>query len=104
MINRLELAFDGVKYLEAQELPITIKNTGSDVFEFEFIPKLDDTAICVPWCSVEPHSGVVEPGDFLVLNITVYIDNNSLKTIGRDRKLNVSMLNCLLISCKSVHC
>ena len=34
-LNRTELNFDGVKYLEAQEQPITLQNTGTDLFEFE---------------------------------------------------------------------
>ena len=34
-LNRTELMFDGVKYLEAQEQPITLQNTGTDLFEFE---------------------------------------------------------------------
>ena len=36
-LNRTELMFDGVKYMEAQEQPITLQNTGTDLFEFELV-------------------------------------------------------------------
>ena len=32
--------FDGVKYMEAQEQPITLQNTGTDLFEFELVTTL----------------------------------------------------------------
>lgn len=87
-LNRTELMFDGVKYLEAQEQPITLQNTGTDLFEFEFIPKLEDRSICAPWLHIEPQKGIVDPGNVMIINFTVYIDNKAMKTIGQDRKLD----------------
>jgi len=86
-LNRTELAFDGVKYLEPQEQPITLKNTGTDLFEFKFIPKLEDHSVCAPWCKIEPLTGVLGPGEVIVLTFTVFIDNNALKQIGPNREL-----------------
>eukprot|EP00116_Pleurobrachia_bachei_P014822 sb/3475084/ len=89
-LNKTELHFDGVKYMEAQEQPVTLHNTGSDPFDFEFIPKLGDRSCCAPWLNIEPKGGIVEPGKIVIINMRVWIDNDSLHTIDRDRKLDVS--------------
>ena len=50
-LNRTELNFDGVKYLEAQEQPITLQNTGTDLFEFESVSN-SLTFLTTPWSSL----------------------------------------------------
>lgn len=86
--------------MESQEQPVTLHNTGSDPFDFEFIPKLGDRSCCAPWLEIEPKAGVVEPGKIVIINMRVWIDNDSLQTIDRDRKLDVSMVKGYKVSNK----
>lgn len=54
-VDRTEIDFGTVRYLELQVQTITIRNTGKLPVEFEFIKKLDDTSFCKEWLIVEPY-------------------------------------------------
>ena len=48
--------------------------------------------MCASWCKIDPLTGVLGPGEVIVLTFTVYIDNNALKQISPSRELEVTKI------------
>ena len=83
-LSTRNIAFDEVRYFQAQSKSITVSNMGKVencillisaviltsfikkvIANFRFIPKLDDSEFCKPWLWVQPCEGSLLPGLFL---------------------------------------
>ncbi|KAI7898816.1 Endonuclease/exonuclease/phosphatase [Cokeromyces recurvatus] len=66
--------FGNVHFMEYKEKNIILENTGQVLTVFKFLPK-DDTGIILPsWLQVTPISGVVAPGEKVVIRFEITID------------------------------
>ena len=61
-VDKLEIVFDRVRFLEPQNRFLSIANTGQVPVQFEFIKKLNDTSYCKPWLNIQPYSDFLKPG------------------------------------------
>lgn len=55
--------FDVVCSGSNKNIVIPIKNTGSVFAHWSFVPKNDDSNICLPWLKLAPLSGFIAPGE-----------------------------------------
>ena len=63
-----------VRYQEAIETTVTIKNVGSSMLYWRFIPKTDDRKRWKRWIAVKPTSGLIQPENSLELKVKVLVD------------------------------
>lgn len=66
--------FKKVQFMEYKEQNIILENTGQVLTVFKFLPKDDSGIILPPWLQVSPLSGVVAPGEKVVIRFEVTID------------------------------
>jgi phosphatidylinositol-bisphosphatase len=66
--------FKKVQFMEYKEQNIILENTGQVLTVFKFLPKDDSGVILPPWLQVSPLSGVVAPGEKVVIRFEVTID------------------------------
>ena len=67
--------FGAVNFMEKTVSFLPIANIGQNIVEFEFIPKLDEKAVCMPWFSINPVEGLIMPGDILGESRLVHRDS-----------------------------
>ncbi|CAH1799294.1 unnamed protein product [Owenia fusiformis] len=76
-LDKLELKFENVQFIQPQEQTIEVTNVGQVPLQFEFINKLNESRPCKPWLSPRPTKGFIMPNDSLSVEFEVYIDKNT---------------------------
>ncbi|XP_005098372.1 inositol polyphosphate 5-phosphatase OCRL isoform X2 [Aplysia californica] len=76
-LDKTELVFENVKFIEPQTQVVTIANIGQVPVEFEFINKLDDQSYCRPWLKATPHKSIILAGACCEVQVEVYVEKNS---------------------------
>ncbi|KAI8092448.1 Endonuclease/exonuclease/phosphatase [Gilbertella persicaria] len=66
--------FEKVQFMEYKEKNIVLENTGQVVTVFKFLPKDESGVILPAWLQVTPLSGVVAPGEKVVIRFEVTVD------------------------------
>lgn len=66
--------FGKVQFMEYKEQNVILTNTGTVLTVFKFLPKDADGTILPPWLQVSPLSGVVAPGEKVIIRFEVTID------------------------------
>ncbi|OBZ82545.1 Type II inositol 1,4,5-trisphosphate 5-phosphatase [Choanephora cucurbitarum] len=67
--------FEKVQFMEYKEKTVVLRNTGQVVTVFKFMPKDETTGtILPPWLQVTPLSGVVAPGEQVIIRFEVTVD------------------------------
>ncbi|XP_044731936.1 inositol polyphosphate 5-phosphatase OCRL isoform X2 [Chrysoperla carnea] len=62
-VDRNEIFFGTVRFMEPLVQELIIANTGQVPVQFEFIKKLDDTSYCKDWLRINPYNGEIKPGE-----------------------------------------
>ncbi|KAG1103661.1 hypothetical protein G6F39_001752 [Rhizopus arrhizus] len=75
--------FEKVQFLEHKEKTILLQNTGQVLTLFKFLPKGDQTTILPPWLQVSPTSGVLAPGERVVIRFEVMVDPSISTPLNR---------------------
>lgn len=70
--NNIELPT--VRYQQSVETTATLKNVGTSMIYWRFLPKVDDRRRWKRWVAVTPTSGLLQPECSVVLNLKVIID------------------------------
>ncbi|XP_074658633.1 inositol polyphosphate 5-phosphatase OCRL-like isoform X2 [Tubulanus polymorphus] len=76
-LDKVELKFEKVKFIEPQSHTLTIANTGQVPVQFEFINKLDDQSYCKPWLNIKPHKGCIMSADSIEVEVEVYVNKET---------------------------
>jgi len=81
------LEFIGVKYLQKMELPYRIRNTGKALAHWHFVNKCEEPRYCKRWAAVSQSSGLLLPGESIILSVSVLIDKATSQAIntGKER-------------------
>ncbi|KAG0165854.1 hypothetical protein DFQ30_007914 [Apophysomyces sp. BC1015] len=66
--------FGDVQFMEYKEKKLILENTGQVLAPFRFIPKMDEQQVCPPWLNIHPTSGVLGPGEKVVIQFDLMID------------------------------
>ncbi|KAI9494141.1 Endonuclease/exonuclease/phosphatase [Zychaea mexicana] len=66
--------FGDVHFMEYKERTLILENTGQVLAPFRFIPKMDENEICPTWLRVHPISGILGPGEKVVIHFEILID------------------------------
>ncbi|KAI8973493.1 Endonuclease/exonuclease/phosphatase [Mycotypha africana] len=81
--------FGKVHFIEYKEKIITLENTGQVLTVFKFLPKNGSKGILPPWLLVAPLSGVVAPGEKVVIRFEVTVDPTISAPLNRgEQKLD----------------
>ncbi|KAG6460975.1 type II inositol 1,4,5-trisphosphate 5-phosphatase [Manduca sexta] len=94
-VDRTEIDFGTVRYLELQVQTITIKNIGKYPVEFEFIKKLDETNFCKEWLIVEPYKKCIYAEESCEIQLKVLINKTSAckMNAGADKLYDILVLH-----------
>ncbi|KAI9323192.1 Endonuclease/exonuclease/phosphatase [Dichotomocladium elegans] len=85
--------FGKVRFLELQERTLTLVNTGQVLAPFQFIPKLDETEILPSWLHVHPMSGIISPGEKVVLHFELLIDPTTSASFNKgEQKIDTILI------------
>lgn len=99
--------FEKVQFMEYKEKLILLENTGQVLTVFKFMPKGEDEEILPPWLQVSPLSGVLAPGDKVVIRFEVTVDPTNSAPLNRGEEKLDDILILRLENCKdffiSVH-
>ncbi|KAI8877745.1 DNase I-like protein [Backusella circina FSU 941] len=87
--------FGNVDFMEYKETSLTLTNTGRVLTFFEFIQKVDEKSILPPWLQVTPLSGVIAPGEKVVLRFEITVDptNSTALNLGEEELDDVLVLH-----------
>ncbi|KAI9259046.1 Endonuclease/exonuclease/phosphatase [Sporodiniella umbellata] len=66
--------FEGVQFLEYKEKTLLLENTGQVMVLFRFLPNPTQTRPLPGWLTVSPMSGVLAPGESIVLRFELMVD------------------------------
>lgn len=78
--------FGKVQFMEYKEQNVILKNTGTVLTVFKFLPKDTSGIILPPWLQVTPLSGVVAPGENVVIRFEVTIDPTISAPLNRGQE------------------
>ncbi|CAG0878832.1 unnamed protein product [Darwinula stevensoni] len=94
-VDKLEIVFDRVRFLEPQNRFLSIANTGQVPVQFEFIKKLNDTSYCKPWLNIQPYSDFLKPGEKRDVELEVYVDKGTVSRLnsGQDQLYDILVLH-----------
>lgn len=84
-LSAKELVFDNVLYNIPVKRTITLENTGQVVCEFSFLKKPADDAVAKSWLQIEPHAGIIIPGEKAELKFTVWVDHSTAPMLNEGK-------------------
>lgn len=95
MVDRTEVDFNIVRYLEPQIRHMTIANTGQVVVQFEFIKKLEESSFCKEWLNVEPYTKCLHPGEKCDVQLEIFVNKKSACKMnsGEDQLYDILVLH-----------
>lgn len=92
--------FEKVQFMEFKEKTVLLENTGQVITVFKFLPKAESEPILPPWLQVVPLSGVLAPGEKVLLRFEVIVDpTNSAPLNSGEQKMD-DILILRLENCK----
>ncbi|RUS72880.1 hypothetical protein EGW08_019354 [Elysia chlorotica] len=94
-LDKTEIIFNDVKFIEAQSTVVTIANVGQAPVEFEFINKLDDTSYCRPWLKAIPSQAIISAGACCEVTVEVYVDKSCVAKLnaGEEKMEDILVLH-----------
>ncbi|GFS13828.1 inositol polyphosphate 5-phosphatase OCRL-1-like [Elysia marginata] len=94
-LDKTEIVFNDVKFIEAQSTVVTIANVGQAPVEFQFINKLDDTSYCRPWLKATPNQAIISAGHCCEVTVEVYVDKSSVARLnaGEEKMEDILVLH-----------
>ncbi len=72
---------------------IELRNTGSVMAEWQFVPKNDELLVCKSWVKLSPLDGILAPGEVSEVEVTVDLTPEAVHQISntpKDSDNNVS--------------
>ncbi|KAI8638810.1 Endonuclease/exonuclease/phosphatase [Parasitella parasitica] len=78
--------FGKVQFMEYKEQNIILTNTGTVLTVFKFLPKDTIGTILPPWLQVTPLSGVVAPGEKVMIRFEVTVDPTISTPLNRGQE------------------
>jgi phosphatidylinositol-bisphosphatase len=81
-VSPLFFDFGEIAYLVPKVLSLTIENVGQVFLQFRFVPKLEQESYCKPWLWVNPHRGVLLPGETISISMTILVDATSAPALN----------------------
>lgn len=94
-VDKTEIHFEDVRFIEPQTRYLTIANTGQVPVQLEFIKKLNDTSYCKEWLNINPYASFIMPGEKCDIELKVYVDKRTawkLNTV-KDRIYDILVLH-----------
>ncbi|KAL3245155.1 hypothetical protein MRX96_018292 [Rhipicephalus microplus] len=76
-VDRLEVQFEKLHFMESQVQTLTVANTGQVPVEFCFRPKLDNGRYCKEWLRAIPASGAIKPGETCQVSLELCVDKRT---------------------------
>ncbi|KAG2235121.1 hypothetical protein INT48_006502 [Thamnidium elegans] len=92
--------FEKVQFMEYKEKLILLENTGQVLTVFKFMPKGENDTILPPWLQVSPLSGVLAPGEKVVIRFEITIDPTISAPLNRGEQTLSDILILRLENCK----
>ncbi|KAI7888825.1 Endonuclease/exonuclease/phosphatase [Mucor mucedo] len=92
--------FEKVRFMEYKEKNILLENTGQVLMLFKFISSGEEDVVFPPWLQVEPSSGVLAPGEKVVLRFEVTVDPTISAPLNRGEQSIEDILILRLADCK----
>lgn len=92
--------FGKVRFMEYKEKTILLENTGQVLMLFKFISSGEGDAVFPPWLQVEPSSGVLAPGEKVVLRFEITVDPTISAPLNRGEQKMAVILILRLENCK----
>ena len=81
-LNKTTVDFGTIYYSNKATETIHLTNTGKVVAHFRLVPKLDESAVCKPWMTAAPASGMLIPGESAKITFTATIDNATAQLLN----------------------
>lgn len=82
-VDRLEVRFDRVQFVQPQVQNLIIANTGQVPVEFSFRKKYDRPSYCKDWLKVVPSVAAVKPGEKCDVSLEVCVDKRTAWQLNR---------------------
>ncbi len=79
-----------------------LRNIGSVMAEWQFVPKNDELLVCKSWVRLSPQDGILAPGEAAEVEVTVDLSPEAVLQIAntpKDSDNNVSDCDCLVALC-----
>lgn len=76
-VDKLEINFNAVKFIEAQRRYLTLANTGQVPVRFEFIKKPNEEHYCKEWLTIKPFYAIIMPGETCDVELEVLVDKRT---------------------------
>lgn len=94
-VDKTEIHFEKVSFIEMQTQYLTIANTGQVPVQFEFIKKLNDTRFCKEWLTIKPFMSFIMTGEKCDIELEVYVDKHTASKLntGQDRMYDILVLH-----------
>ncbi|CAO3658088.1 unnamed protein product [Rhizopus stolonifer] len=92
--------FETVQFLEYKEKTLLLENTGQVLTLFRFVLKKDEKQILPSWLQVSPISGVLAPGEQVVIRFEVMIEPSISAPFNRGEQKLDDTLILRLENCK----
>ncbi|KFM68462.1 Type II inositol-1,4,5-trisphosphate 5-phosphatase, partial [Stegodyphus mimosarum] len=94
-LDKLEVNFEKVHFIESKVQTITIANTGQVPVQFEFKKKLNDTRYCKDWLSIKPYMSFLKPGEKCDVDLEVFVDKRIAYKLnaGKDKIYDILVLH-----------
>ncbi len=64
-VGPLDFHLDHLGYMSQHSFHLEIKNVGSAIAHWRFVPKIDELQVSATWCSVTPTLGMLSPDEVL---------------------------------------
>ncbi|KAH3759210.1 inositol 5-phosphatase 4 [Pelomyxa schiedti] len=74
-VSTNDLNFGKVAYMKQCARSVTLNNTGQVHAKWWFIPVNNDQTYCPRWLTIHPHSGLLEPGARIVIDVKLNVDS-----------------------------
>lgn len=65
---------------------MTLKNTGSSIAHWRFVPKLEESRACKRWMSFAPSLGMLLPGEEAEVALTAVVDAHTADALNTSRE------------------
>ncbi|GFS41274.1 type II inositol 1,4,5-trisphosphate 5-phosphatase [Nephila pilipes] len=94
-LDKLEVTFAEVHFIESKVQIITIANTGQVPVQFEFKKKLNDSRYCKDWLSIKPYMSFLKPGEKCDVELEVFVDKRIAYKLnaGKDKIYDILVLH-----------
>lgn len=94
-LDKLEVNFNKVHFIESKIQTITIANTGQVPVHFEFKKKLNDARYCKDWLSIKPYESFLKPGEKCDVDLEVFVDKRIAYKLnaGKDKIYDILVLH-----------